>query len=179
MGLSDAQRSMARRSTKDGHLRKLLTLAKSRAKKRGLPFDLDIEHLHQIATDRCPVFGTPFEWGRVGQGRSSDMPSLDRVVPELGYIRCNVSFISTLANRIKQNITERELYKVADWLHDKRKEVLRAIEGKPSPIPEAPDRAGRDDGQRGPADGAGPGQDNNVPHHYPGSLPGTEFDRRP
>ena len=115
-----------RLKTKKGHLTSYLRGAKNRAKNKFLPFDIDTEHLKSIATDRCPVFNTVFDWGITGKGRGPDRPSLDRIIPELGYVKGNVVFISELANRIKNNVTEKELYIVADWLYEKRKEVLNA-----------------------------------------------------
>lgn len=98
------------------------------AKKQNVPFNLTIEYLESIKTDVCPIFKTPFEWQRYGLGGKTDQsPTLDRIIPEFGYIEGNVVWISDLANRIKSNVTETELYAVADWLHDKRKEVLNAI----------------------------------------------------
>jgi hypothetical protein len=55
---------------------------------------------------------------------------LDRIIPELGYVKHNVVFISNRANSIKNDATERELYDVADWLHERTKEVLNAIKKK-------------------------------------------------
>jgi hypothetical protein len=104
---------------------------RERAKEKNLPNDLDIDFLESIATEKCPVFGITFVWGQTGNGRDDKWgPSLDRVIPELGYVKGNVVFISVLANNIKQNVTEKELYAVADWLHDKRKEVLNALKDK-------------------------------------------------
>ena len=43
--------------------------AQSRAKKHNLPFNLTREYLESIATDECPIFKIPFEWGRSGLGK--------------------------------------------------------------------------------------------------------------
>lgn len=113
-------------STKRGHISAFRAHAQQRAKKNNLPFDLDIEYLLSIATDNCPVFKQEFKWGR-NNGKAHDFtPSLDRIVPDLGYIIGNVAFISVKANRIKNNAEEKELYAVADWLYNKKKEILNA-----------------------------------------------------
>jgi hypothetical protein len=117
------------RKTKRGHLATYLDNAKSRAKAKQIAFDLDLDFLESIATDECPIFKTKFVWGEI-RDQERETPSLDRIIPELGYIRHNVVFISAKANSIKQEVTEKELYAVADWLHEKRKEVLRAEEEK-------------------------------------------------
>jgi hypothetical protein len=102
---------------------------------RKVPFNLTVKYLESIKTDACPIFKTPFEWQQFGRGKkTSNSPTLDRIVPELGYVEGNVVWISDLANRIKSDATEVELYAVADWLHDKRKEVLNAFKIKPTPV---------------------------------------------
>lgn len=110
---------------------------KSTAKKYNVPFNLTIEYLESIKTESCPIFKTKFQWQRIGHGaKTSESPTLDRVIPELGYVEGNVVWISDLANRIKSNATEKELYAVADWLHKKRKEVMNAFKIKPTSVPE-------------------------------------------
>lgn len=88
--------------------------AKSRANKKGLPFDLDKEHVRSILTDTCPVFGTPFVW--YGKKLRYDSPSLDRIVPSKGYVRGNVVVLSKRANAVKSDATSTEIQAVADWL---------------------------------------------------------------
>ena len=67
--------------------------AQSRAKKHNLPFNLTREYLESIATDECPIFKIPFEWGRSGLGKGikkENCPSLDRILPHKGYVIGNV-----------------------------------------------------------------------------------------
>ena len=56
------------------------------------------------------AFKIKFTWGR-NQGRKNmpDKPSLDRIIPKLGYVKHNVAFISLNANRIKQDVEEKEV----------------------------------------------------------------------
>lgn len=105
-----------RDTTRRGHLRYYLRDAKVRAKRKGLPFDLDLDHLDSIAVERCPVFGTEFKFGLTGRGLQPDSPSLDRRVPALGYVKENVAFISHRANTIKHDATVEELTKVLEWM---------------------------------------------------------------
>jgi hypothetical protein len=109
--------------TKRGHLSSYLSDSKHRAKEKNLPFNLDLKYLESISTNECPIFKTTFDWGRDKKGQGNERPSLDRIIPELGYIKGNVAFISMWANSIKQDATEKELYAVADWIHEKRKYV--------------------------------------------------------
>lgn len=89
----------------------LLSLAKYRAKKRGLPFDLTIDDLEW---ETCPVLGIPLIFGN--RSMQDNSPSLDRLIPKKGYVKENVCVISFRANKIKQDATLEEIYKVADWM---------------------------------------------------------------
>lgn len=93
--------------------------AQSRAKRAKVPFNLTREYLESIAVDRCPIFNMEFEWGRSGLGKGKkkeNCPSLDRIIPHKGYVMGNVAFISHRANRIKDNASMEEMYKIADWI---------------------------------------------------------------
>ena len=56
----------------------------------------------------------------IGTRASSDnSPTLDRIVPELGYIKGNVWVICQLANRIKTNATADQILAVANSLYNR------------------------------------------------------------
>lgn len=115
------------------HIAQLRYTTKRRAKLKGVPFDIDTKYLIAIAPDYCPIFKIPLKWGYGGVGHATDdCPSLDRIIPERGYVKGNVAWISNKANQIKSDATEKELYAVADWLHQKRKEVDRGGARPPS-----------------------------------------------
>ena len=91
-----------------------LTSIRARAKKGGIPFDLTIEDLEDIP-EICPVLGIPL-LRNLGNGfPSENSPSVDRIIPALGYVKDNIIIVSTLANRIKQNATPQQIKKVADF----------------------------------------------------------------
>lgn len=85
---------------------RLLLGAKHRALSKGLPFDITVDDL--IIPEVCPLLGTPITLN----GPSDTSPSLDRIRPEIGYVRGNVQVISNRANRIKNNATPQELYRM-------------------------------------------------------------------
>lgn len=90
----------------------LVREAKARAKEKGLPFSLETRRL--VVPTHCPVLGIPL---KVGDGKLHDAsPTLDRLVPQLGYVLTNVTVMSHRANRMKNNGTPEELRKVADWM---------------------------------------------------------------
>lgn len=89
----------------DDPRRQMLSNAKSRAKRRGLDFDLILEDIK--IPEVCPVFGQPFKLGIKGWSR--DSPSLDRIDISKGYIKGNVQVISWRANDVKGDATIEEL----------------------------------------------------------------------
>ncbi|WP_422049716.1 hypothetical protein [Shimia sp.] len=92
----------------------MVRAAKARAAKAGVPFNITPEDIS--IPHSCPVLDIPLI---VGSGKPTDnSPSLDRVVPALGYVRGNVLVISNRANRIKNNATVAELRQVADFFED-------------------------------------------------------------
>jgi len=70
--------------------------AKKRAADRGLQFDLSATEI--IIPPTCPALGIPL---RIGERRSPNSPSLDRIEPWRGYVSDNVRVISDRANRLK------------------------------------------------------------------------------
>ncbi len=85
--------------------------AKSRAKLKGLPFSLSPTDFEIPAT--CPVLGIPIKVGTLKQGRSS--PTLDRIIPALGYVKGNVCVISWRANDLRRDASVEELEAVARY----------------------------------------------------------------
>jgi hypothetical protein len=147
--------------------------AKNRARSKNVPFDLTHEYIRSIMTTHCPVFGIEFVWqsSKMGKGYTNpNSPSLDRVIPEYGYVQGNMVFISHLANKIKQDATEKELYAVADWLHDKRKEVLNALKDKHTPVPGTGNTPSLEPAARWPFPGTRPGKNSDSPDYYQGEL---------
>ena len=85
--------------------------AKSRARKYGVPFDIDVEDID--VPSLCPALSIPLE--RSGT-ITDNTPSLDRIDPAKGYVRGNIAVISNKANRIKSNAEAYEIESVALWL---------------------------------------------------------------
>lgn len=82
-----------------------------RAKKTNLSFNLEKEDI--IIPESCSVLGIPIvkACGQ-GSGYHPNAPSVDRIKPELGYIKGNVRVISARANLLKNDATVEELEKV-------------------------------------------------------------------
>lgn len=92
--------------------------AKQRAKRKGLPFAIEIADIS--IPEKCPLLGIKLEKGIKGFNPNS--PSLDKIVPELGYVKGNVWVISMRANTIKQNASLEELQELTKSLERKIQE---------------------------------------------------------
>ena len=91
----------------------LLEAAQNRARTKSLPIDITIDDI--IVPDICPVLMIPLHKSITGKA-NPDSPSLDRIIPELGYVKGNIQVISNKANSMKNNATTEELIKFAKWI---------------------------------------------------------------
>lgn len=55
----------------------------------------------------CPVLGIPIN--TASEGLTANSPSVDRIVPALGYVPSNIAVISWRANKLKSDGTPEEL----------------------------------------------------------------------
>lgn len=93
---------------------KLWRSAKLRAEKKGVPFTITPADIK--IPDVCPALGLRLQ-SKVGRGGALDCsPSLDRLVPSLGYTPENIRVISYLANAIKYTASSTEILQVGEWL---------------------------------------------------------------
>ena len=74
---------------------------KSTAKKLNIPFTLTLEQFKSLNNTHCEVFNTPIS--HQPNSPNDNSASLDRMIPELGYIYENCHLISNRANTIKNN----------------------------------------------------------------------------
>lgn len=89
----------------------MLAGARHRAKKAGVPCALALEDI--VVPDMCPALWVPLARG-TGKLHARS-PSLDRIIPALGYVTGNIAVISHRANVIKHNADAAELFSVAAW----------------------------------------------------------------
>lgn len=89
-----------RKNRRNGSLEhSLLVEVRCRARKRGIPFDLTEGDI--IIPDVCPVLGIKIVRS---QGKlAPETPTVDKIIPELGYVKGNVAVISWRANRLKSD----------------------------------------------------------------------------
>ena len=83
-------------------LTKLLAMAKNRAKEKQIPFNLDIEFLINLweeTNGTCPISGRNFDLNQdVLYTVNINAPSIDRIVPALGYVKGNVRIVIYMVN---------------------------------------------------------------------------------
>lgn len=85
--------------------RGLFNLAKNRAKTLNIPFDITIDDIS--IPKSCPILNIPLIPGIGAQSPNS--PSIDRIVPNLGYTKNNIAVISYRANAMKNDASNEEL----------------------------------------------------------------------
>ena len=89
----------------------LLMIAKSRAKKSDINFDINVEDLELPSI--CPILLEPID---ILNSSYRYGASLDRVNNELGYVKGNVRVISRKANRLKGDATADQLLRVVAYM---------------------------------------------------------------
>ena len=85
--------------------------ARSRAKKRGIAFDLTLSDLG--APTCCAVTGIEFDMSRSFRQGNIFVPSLDRIDPTKGYTKGNVRFVCHGYNLAKHTGTDSDVLKLA------------------------------------------------------------------
>lgn len=98
-----------------------LRSAKSRAQKKNVPFNITAADVEAVWTDICPILGIPLV--QLPGQASDNSPSLDRIIPEKGYVKGNIRIISNRANTIKSYGTLEEHRAVVKYMEDHIKKV--------------------------------------------------------
>jgi hypothetical protein len=86
--------------------------AKNRARIKKIPFTIIKKDL--FIPTHCPILGIPLQKNK--NISSDNSPSLDRIIPELGYVPGNILVMSKRANTIKSNGTLDEHEKIVKFL---------------------------------------------------------------
>jgi hypothetical protein len=108
------RRERDRKSAQSNLKKTIWKSAKHRAKKQNVPFEIEIEDI--VIPKYCPVLGIKLEQGK---GKNIDAsPSLDKIIPEKGYVKKNIKIISWRANSIKRDTTIEELQKIIQYIQN-------------------------------------------------------------
>jgi len=87
----------------------------------GIPFNIEFKDI--TLPIYCPVLGLELNYSNSKPLNNS--PSVDRVIPQLGYIKDNIRIISMRANLLKKDASPEELEKIAKYAKNETKKVKR------------------------------------------------------
>lgn len=93
--------------------RKLIHSARQRAAKKRVLFFLTDSWGEKNWTGRCAITALPFEIGLRTSGPKMFSPSIDRIVPNLGYVPENCRFVLWAVNAFKSVGTDQEMLTIA------------------------------------------------------------------
>ena len=113
-----------------GYLSDMYFRAKKRAIEKNIPFDIELSDLNKV--DICPILNIELDWNR--NPRTDNTPSLDKIIPEKGYIKGNIRIISNLANMMKSSANFEQLLTFSKNIEKyiKNEEIVRTIEKEES-----------------------------------------------
>lgn len=94
----------------------LLSAAKKRAAIQKCEFNIDLDDIK--IPKFCPLLGIDII--RSDIKHSPNSPSLDKINPDLGYVKNNIHIISRRANTIKNNATIDEIERILSWYDIKK-----------------------------------------------------------
>jgi hypothetical protein len=97
--------------TENGIIRRIIGDIKFRCKKAGIEFDIDYDHLRDLANAQeyaCALSGIKFVFGAGEKIPAPMSASLDRVDPFGGYVKGNVQWVCYSMNAAKQQMTMAE-----------------------------------------------------------------------
>jgi len=93
-------------------LKAMLSNAHTRVRNTTIPFSLTLDYLHTLAKDImvCPILKLPLQYA--GGKLCDRSASLDRFIPDLGYVPGNVWIICDKANRMKSDADPNDIERV-------------------------------------------------------------------
>ena len=91
----------------------LFRKAKNRAKLKNVKFDIDINDIK--IPKYCPILKIKLSPNNINAKENS--PSVDRIIPEKGYIKGNIQVISMKANTMKNDASKKYLINFAKWIY--------------------------------------------------------------
>jgi cyclophilin family peptidyl-prolyl cis-trans isomerase len=115
----EARKKIAERSRLKNKERIMWSAARDRAKSKGAHFNISIEDV--VIPEVCPILGIRLV--KTNSKTSPDSPTLDKVVPSLGYVVGNVQVISHKANVMKNSGTLDECMKLGEWARRMKDEL--------------------------------------------------------
>jgi len=108
-------------ATYHGYLTALCTKARSARKKSDIPFEIDHDYLIELweqQNGRCAISNVHMTHHSDGKGRKDFNASIDRIIPELGYIHGNVQLVCDRVNTMRHTLTMDMFYWWVKAIHE-------------------------------------------------------------
>lgn len=113
--VKEQSKMQAKRARQNGPWVKLILSAKARAEKKGVPFSLTAEWGAARWTGKCEITRLDFNMALPGKpGPKCFSPSIDRIVPQLGYTPENCRFVLWAVNAFKGDADDAVMFFIAD-----------------------------------------------------------------
>jgi len=92
----------------------ILAAIKKKCKLKNIKYEIDRDYLKSIMPDNmiCPVMNKKMS---IGKKLHRYSPTIDRIIPEKGYVKGNIIVISKIANAIKTDATIEQIEKVYEF----------------------------------------------------------------
>lgn len=114
------QTERERYRTSDNTLSYQLRTIKNKCKKLGIPFNITLDQIEQ--PEYCPVLGIKLNYAWGGGGgftTKGNKASIDKLIPELGYVLGNVFVISWRANKLKSDMNFDEISGIFNYMKER------------------------------------------------------------
>lgn len=105
------QKTAYQRTRKRSPWMHLVHAARSRSKKKRIPCDIDSDWAEKAYDGKCQLTGISFV---IGDDRSPLSPSIDRIIPGIGYVKGNCRFILWALNAFKGESTDDQMFSIAE-----------------------------------------------------------------
>jgi len=96
--------------------RELLRACAKRCRRYSIPFNLDVEWMAQRLHGRCELTGLEFDMSVRTRKPEVYTPSIDRIVPSLGYVKGNCRLVLYAVNLWMKDFTVEALLPIAEAL---------------------------------------------------------------
>jgi hypothetical protein len=116
-----------RKSNEERYLRNYFSVKKSNSKRKNIVWDLDIEWFLTEYKKGCALTNIPFYIDLDNKIKGSYSPyqvSIDRIIPDKGYLKNNSRLILYSLNMFKSKWTDDIIYEIASQLIDFRNQSL-------------------------------------------------------
>ena len=106
----------------------MLSNARQRSRRDGIDCTIGVSDIE--IPSHCPVLGHCLRsYEGMGKGPRNDSPTLDKIVPAMGYIPGNILVVSQKANRIKNQLSTVQLAVFARFYADAERRMKETQNG--------------------------------------------------